>query len=357
MKKRPLNTQNRNSMEKNLPPLTATSKTTINNNKESLQIHTRRKGLPLGPDSLLWKYFDYRMTLVPGTGIKQLMMRDIDAGVDQHSIFFDEIIERTYRSMQQIGGTVFDKEKGKEVGKRIRDRHVNIKGINSLGERYHALNPKLWSDTHITFADAVYQVAERFDGNGLNDVEREVLWLEMITWYQQYGVSDRYLPRNYAEYKKRSDEMAEEYILTSTAKRALEYAIKGTLPRPNVIPAQFWSLLDIPLKPTANFLGAIVISGLPEKVREKYKDEIPYSDTDKFLVDTLERTVKKVDWEKVPGWIRYPDDAYQAFRREGQYRGLSDEVYNIGSTAIKNTCSALDGLLGNARLITKKFKQ
>lgn len=318
-------------------------------------IHTIRRGAPLGPGSLLWKYFDYRVSLVPATGIKQLMMLDIDAGVSQHSQFFDEIIERTYRSMQQIGGTVFDNAKGKEIGIRIRDRHINIKGINSVGEWYHALNPKLWSDTHITFADAVYQVAERFDGNGLNDVEREILWLEMITWYQQYGVSDRYLPRNYIEYKQRSDEMSEEYILTSTAKRALEYAIKGTLPRPNVIPAQFWSLLNVPLKPTANFLGAIVISGLPEKVREKYKDEIPYSDTDKFAVDTLEYAVKKMDWEKVPGWIRYPEDAYQAFRREGYYRGISDGVYNIGSRAIRDTCSTLDSLLGNARLMSKSF--
>lgn len=329
----------------------------ISNPREREYIHSIRRGAPLGPDSLLWKYFDYRMTLVPATGIKQLMMQDIDAGVDQHSKFFDEIIERTYRSMRQISGTVFDKKKGKEVGKRIRDRHLNIKGVNSSGNRYHALNPKLWSDTHITFADAVYQVAERFDGNGLNDVEREILWLEMITWYQQYGVSDRYLPRNYTEYKQRSDEMAEEYVLTSTAKRALAYAIKGDIPRPNVIPAPLWSILNVPLKPTANFLGAIVISGLPEQVREKYKNDIPYSDTDTFLVDTFEHSVKMVDWDKVPGWIRYPDDAYQAFRREGHYRGLSDEIYTIGSIAIKDTCGMLDGLFGNTRLMTKNFKR
>jgi uncharacterized protein (DUF2236 family) len=322
---------------------------------ERIYIHTKRRGLPLGPDSLLWKYFDCRMSLVPATGIKKLMLRDIDAGVEQHSQFFDEIIERTYRSMKLIGRTVFDIDQGAAVGKSIRDNHFNIKGVNSVGEKYHALNPKLWADTHITFADAVYQVADRFDGNGLNDVEREILWLEMMTWYQQYGVSDRYLPRNYTEYKKRSDEMENEYVLTSTAKRALEYAIKGTIPRPNALPASLWSLLKAPLRPTAHFLGAIVISGLPESVREKHKNEISYSDTDKLLVGALEDTMKLIEWEKVPGWVRYPDDAYQAFRREGRYKGLSDEMYAIGSTAIKSSVGVIDGVMENAGFVTKKL--
>lgn len=207
--------------------------------KGHFSIHTKRKGLPPGPDSLLWQYFDNRMALLPATGIKQLMMVDIDAGVDQHSKFFEEIVERTQRSIAKIALTVFDREKGAEIGHWIRNQHTAISGLNSEGHKYHALSAKLWADTHITFADAIFQVADRFDGKQLNDVEREILWLEMITWYQQYGVSDRHLPANYSQYKQRSDELAEEYKLTQTTKRALEYAIKGELPKPQNMPSAF----------------------------------------------------------------------------------------------------------------------
>lgn len=308
------------------------------------QVRRELKGLPLGPDSLLWKYFDNRMALVASTGIKQLMMHEIDAGVDQHSKFFEEIVERTVRSMVQIGDTVYDLNNGEEAGHSIRDQHLHVTGKDVRGKRYHAMNPKLWADTHLTFVDGVFEVADRFDGHTLTDDEREMLYQESITWYQKYGVSDRYLPADYAEYKERSDEMAEEYVLTDTAKRALAYALKGDLPRPNIIPAPFWSLIKLPTKPASGFLRAMIVSGLSEPVREKYKDEIPYTETDKKMVHGLERTMQSINWDMVPGAIRYPEGALRAFQREGRYNGVTDHAAVLGYGAAKSVYQALDGI-------------
>lgn len=302
-----------------------------NSNTEAKRGTTELQGLPLGPDSLLWKYFDNRMAFVAATGIKQLMMREIDSGVDQHSKFFSEIVERIMRSIQQIGDTIFDKEHAAQVGVRIRDFHKDIKGMMPDGTRYHALHPKLWADTHITFMDGVYMVADRFDKHGLTDDEKEILWMEGITWYQQYGVSDRYLPADYEAYKERSDEMVEEYLFTDTARRALDYNVKDTIPKPNAVPQRVWKAMELPMKPMARVANAVIVSGLPEEVRERYRDGIPYSSLDRLTVFALEKTMQTVDWDKhVPAWVRYPKSSLDAFRREGRYRGVTDNLFVLG---------------------------
>ncbi len=307
------------------------------------EVHRELKGAPLGPDSLLWQYFDNRMAFEASAGIKQLMMYGIDAGVAQHSNFFNEVVERTMRSMVQIGDTVFDLDKGERMGKMIRDYHTNVKGFDATGHRYHALNPQLFADTHLTFVDGVFDVADRYDEHDLTYAEREQLYAESVSWYHQYGVSDRHLPKNYADYKQRSDELADTYVLTDTARRALEFAVKGKLPRPNVVPRAAWSILGVPAKPATNFAGSLIVSGLPEQVRDKYKKEIPYTSADKVQVQLFEVAVRN-GWNKLPGYIRYPEAAYQAFRREGRYVGLGDHLYeaskSVGSTALRTARSA-----------------
>ena len=320
-------------------------------------VHRELEGVPLGPDSLLWKYFDNRMAFQASAGIKQLMMYGIDAGIAQHSNFFNEIVERTMRSMVQIGDTVFDQQKGAQIGHMIRDKHMGVKGIDATGRRYHALNPQLFADTHLTFVDGVFDVADRFDNHSLTYAEREQLYAESVTWYHQYGVSDRYLPANYAEYKQRSDELADSYVLTETAKAALSYAVKGKLPRPNIVPQLVWSALGMPMRPGANVMGAVIVSGLPEQVRDKYSKEIPYTAVDRAQVQLIEMSVKN-GWDKLPAMVRYPDAAYQAFRREGQFDGPVDRAYLfgkvIGSAALKTAGSVAERMPFARKLVGVK---
>lgn len=115
--------------------------------------------------------------------------------------------------------------------------------------------------------------------------------------------------------------------------------------------------MRVPLKPTADFLGAIVISGLPEVVRDKYKNEIPYTLTDKLFVEQLESAMQKINWEKVPGWIRYPENAYQAFRREGRYHDFRDEIYRIGSFALRNTIQGTEETISAGQSAVRRIKR
>lgn len=66
--------------------------------------------VPLGPESLTWKYFgDWRgMLQGPYAGSMQNMHPQLGAAVEQHSQFFRERWQRLLRSLYPIGGVVFD---------------------------------------------------------------------------------------------------------------------------------------------------------------------------------------------------------------------------------------------------------
>ena len=79
--------------------------------------------LPLGPDSLTWKYFgDWRgMLQGPWAGSMQNMHPQLGAAVEEHSIFFQERWPRLLRSLYPIGGVVFDAERAPMTGAQVRD--------------------------------------------------------------------------------------------------------------------------------------------------------------------------------------------------------------------------------------------
>ena len=87
--------------------------------------------LPLGPDSLTWRYFgDWRgMLQGPWAGSMQNMHPQLGAAVEDHSTFFRERWPRLLRSLYPIGGVVFDGDRAPVTGAQVRDYHVEIKGV------------------------------------------------------------------------------------------------------------------------------------------------------------------------------------------------------------------------------------
>src|ERR1700757_5024518 len=107
----------------------------------------------LGPDSLTWRYFgDWRgMLQGPWAGSMQNMHPQLGAAVEEHSTFFRERWPRLLRSLYPIGGVVFDGDRAPTTGAEVRDYHVEIKGVDDEGRRYHALNPDVFYWAHATF--------------------------------------------------------------------------------------------------------------------------------------------------------------------------------------------------------------
>ena len=178
--------------------------------------------LPLGPDSLTWRYFgDWRGLLQgPWAGSMQNMHPQLGAAVIDHSTFFRERWPRLLRSLYPIGGVVFDGERAPETGAEVRDYHVTIKGVDDQGRRYHALNPDVFYWAHATFFVGTIHVAERFCG-GITEEQKRQLFDEHIDWYRMYGMSMRPVPASWEEFQVYWDHMCTNVLENNLAARAV----------------------------------------------------------------------------------------------------------------------------------------
>jgi uncharacterized protein (DUF2236 family) len=175
---------------------------------------------PLGPDSLTWKYFgDWRgMLQGPWAGSMQNMHPQLGAAVEEHSTFGSEPWARVLRSLYPIGGVVFDGDRAPQTAAAVRDYHVNIKGVDAQGRRYHALNPEVFYWAHSTFFMGTIIVAERFCG-GLTEAEKRQLFEEHKQWYALYGMSMRVVPETWEDFQAYWDHMCRNVLEDNFATR------------------------------------------------------------------------------------------------------------------------------------------
>ncbi len=176
--------------------------------------------VPLGPDSLTWKYFgDWRgMLQGPWAGSMQNMHPQLGAAVEEHSTFTREPWQRVLRSLYPIGGVVFDGDRAPMTGAEVREYHTTIKGVDAEGRRYHALNPDVFYWAHSTFFMGTILVAERFCG-GITEAEKRQLFDEHIAWYQMYGMSMRPVPQTWEDFQVYWDHMCRNVLEDNRATR------------------------------------------------------------------------------------------------------------------------------------------
>jgi uncharacterized protein (DUF2236 family) len=79
----------------------------------------------LGPDSLIWRWAgDMRIAFEGGTaGLLQTMHPGIGYALIEHSNFFDDPVDRVFRSLPGILGTIYDGEQAETTGRQVRDYH------------------------------------------------------------------------------------------------------------------------------------------------------------------------------------------------------------------------------------------
>ena len=176
--------------------------------------------VPLGPDSLTWKYFgDWRgMLQGPWAGSMQNMHPQLGAAVEQFSTFPIEPWARVLRSLYPIGGVVFDGDRAPRTGAEVRDYHTSIKGVDAKGRRFHALNPDVFYWAHSTFFVGTLIVAERFCG-GITEAEKRQLFDEHVQWYSMYGMSMRPVPKTWDDFQAYWDHMCRNVLEDNKATR------------------------------------------------------------------------------------------------------------------------------------------
>ena len=241
------------------------------------------QGAPLGPGSVLWRVAGDGRGLLTGTaaGIMQLMHPGLGAGVVDHSAFFTDPWGRILRSIPQIWGTIFsaDDGEGDQRGRAIRDLHPHIKGTDDQGRRYHALDPDVFWWAHATFTWEFLRAAELFFPFPLRRREQEQLYLESITWYQRYGVSDRPVPSDLTAFERRFDEICRtELELTPAAARALRPP-KSSPKVPTNLPSALAFAEPVVAKAKGETLRLTTFGSMPDVVRRRF--EIPWTVLDR----------------------------------------------------------------------------
>jgi uncharacterized protein (DUF2236 family) len=270
--------------------------------------------LPLGPQSLVWRYFgDNRMYLIgPRPAVLQNMLAELGQGVLDHSVFFDDTAARVKRSLPPIFTTVYGSDDD-NPGLRVRDFHTEIKGTMPDGERYHALNPETYFWAHATFVEQVLYFADTFVKR-LSRQEKEQIYLESKTWYRRYGVSEQAMPADYVEFERYWQRMIDEIVVAHpTAKYGVGYVTKG-YPCPQGVPPALWRVISAVFNPAAAFLTT---GGMPPRTRTLLG--LPWSERQerryqRFAALWRSRPVNWL-WDHLPMRLRYNTFAQAGYAR------------------------------------------
>ncbi|UDY24775.1 oxygenase MpaB family protein [Nocardioides sp. Kera G14] len=236
---------------------------------------------PVPAGSILHRYYgDWRGLLVgSGTGILQLMHPAIGAGVVQHSKFFDEPYARILRSLPPIIESKIGGERAPAAAARVRDFHLDIKGVDEHGNRYHALDPEVWFWAHATFVMADMTWMDLYHHRLTRD-EREEIWEAGKTWYRLYGISERPMPDTLDEFEAYWDHMCREALeATEAARWAVAAFDDPARAQPPGVPDAVWRFAGARVMEEQRLITAAM---LPEVVREKLGLEFTRRDRARF---------------------------------------------------------------------------
>jgi uncharacterized protein (DUF2236 family) len=281
----------------------------------------------LGPSSLLWRWAgDMRIAFEGGTaGLLQTMHPAIGQGLIDHSDFFDDPVDRVFRSLPGILGTVYDGAQAQATGVRVRDFHHDIKGTLPDGSRYHALNPETFWWAHATFQRMVDRIVLHWDRHGLTEQESERLYAEGCEWYRRYGMTMSVVPPNRAAFEREVDRYCREVLQPNPASTYLvEFIGRRAIPdmssspdypsHPRLRPLADALLPTLPVRMAlAPPMRLVIFGGLPPIVRERFA--IRWTRADELAYRAIRRTIRTA-WPFVPASFKWHPAAHSGWRRE-----------------------------------------
>ena len=240
-------------------------------------------------------------------GALQNMYPELGAGVEEHSILLREPLQRVARSVYPIMGVVYDGDRAAQTGQQIKGFHATIKGVDTAGRRYHALNPETFYWAHATFFMLVIKVAEYFCG-GLTEADKRQLFDEHVQWYAQYGMSMRPVPKTWEEFCEYWDRVCSDELEINRATLDI-FSIRIPKPWFVLMPTPIWDQLFKPMVAGQRWIAAGLFDPV---VREKAG--MRWSAGDEVLLRLFGKLVEMA-FVVVPDEIRLHPRALAAYRR------------------------------------------
>jgi len=260
---------------------------------------------PLGPGAAAWYVSaDTRFLLVAiRTLVLQVAHPMVGAAVGEHSVYKSDPYGRLWRTATSVIRQVFGGYRTAEEGQRLLELHQDIKGVDSRGRRYSALNPAAYVWVHASLFDA-WRLFLRDYGPGLTDAQEVQLFDEWRRVGLLIGCQNRLLPRDVAEFNAYFDEMLPTLENNDVVQDLLHNGPKA----PPFVP-QF--AMDLASRPLLLLQRSFVAETLPGDLADRF--ELPRSKRTARRARTLGRLSHLLGF--VPGFLRRSPFALLAMRK------------------------------------------
>ncbi|MDH2388123.1 oxygenase MpaB family protein [Streptomyces sp. HNM0663] len=156
---------------------------------------------PPPPGGVLWTLAgDVRaLLMLPAALTMQVAHPAVGAGVDEHSVFRTDPWGRGERSLRSVQLWVYGGRDAAAEGRRLRELHKTIQGVDAHGRRYHALDPAYYAWVHAT-GFPVYRHAARYLVRPLTQAQERALYAEWLQVGRILGLRDRDMPQTPEEF-------------------------------------------------------------------------------------------------------------------------------------------------------------
>lgn len=279
---------------------------------------------PLGPDSFIWRVTgDRRLLLAGGAAlILQVSHPAVGAGVDQHSDFLADPWKRLDDTLQAALRYVFGGTAALAEGRRLRELHKGIQGVDFNGERYHALHMETYFWVHATLFYALVEVNRTFD-YPLTESQRERLYAEWRQLGGVLGIPERVMPADLAAFDAYFARTVSEVLIDNpTVRQVLDSLSLREIGPPPLwyVPNALWAPAR-PLGRTVLRLGTVGL--LPAEMRDRLG--LRWTERDARRLRTLAVGLRAAA-PLAPAKARYYQTAYEAKRAAGYRRSVGGRL-------------------------------
>jgi uncharacterized protein (DUF2236 family) len=211
-----------------------------------------------------------------------------------------------------VGGIIFNSpDEAANAGMRLRAMHTKIKGIDSAGRHYEALDPSAFHWVHATMVDGLVTLAERF-GNPLKKEALDRVYGEMREVGRLCGLRERDMPPDWASFRQYFDETCGLLEDNPVVRQVM-----GTIacaPRPSGLPLPdlFWRTIVWP--PLGHVATLCAIGLLPASVRKRLGLHWNYAQ--ELELNAYAAVIRRA-FPFIPARIRMHSWAYTAYRHAG----------------------------------------
>ncbi|MGW0876054.1 oxygenase MpaB family protein [Streptomyces sp. NPDC002740] len=226
------------------------------------QIRAPRRG------GVVWRRFgDARAALMaPQLLLLQVSHPVVGAGVADHSNFRAEPWPRLIRTLLSLTTVVYGgQEAATAEARRLLHVHTGMKGTDSRGHRYHALNPEAYHWVHATLVKGPVD-AQRLFGKGMSADELDEYYRGMRDVGRIWGLEDHHLPPDWPSFLDYYDDMVIHRLEFNRSVQDVLDELASPAKPFRRLPGPLWSPLA---RLAAHYALLVTVGTLPPVLRER----------------------------------------------------------------------------------------